>query len=38
MDPFGVPLVNTFILLASGATLTRAHEGLIQGDKLIVVS
>ena len=33
MDPFGVPLLNTVILLFSGFTVTIAHEYIIIGDK-----
>jgi cytochrome c oxidase subunit 3 len=29
-DPWGLPFLNTLILLASGATLTWAHHGLIE--------
>jgi cytochrome c oxidase subunit III len=33
MSPFGVPLLNTFILLTSGLTLTIAHHGLQKGKR-----
>ena len=33
MDPVGLPLHNTQILLCSGTTLTRAHQALINGDR-----
>ncbi|MBE2295480.1 MAG: cytochrome c oxidase subunit 3 [Phycisphaerales bacterium] len=33
MQPWGLPAVNTLILLSSGATLTWAHWGLIQQNR-----
>ncbi|MFC7475375.1 cytochrome c oxidase subunit 3 [Dankookia sp. GCM10030260] len=32
-DPFGLPFLNTMILLLSGCTVTWAHHSLIQGDR-----
>lgn len=33
LDPFSVPLLNTAILLSSGATVTWAHHSIVAGDK-----
>jgi len=32
-DPFGLPFLNTMILLLSGTTITWAHHCLIEGDR-----
>jgi heme/copper-type cytochrome/quinol oxidase subunit 3 len=32
-DPWGVPLLNTLILLLSGATVTWAHHAIVAGQK-----
>jgi cytochrome c oxidase subunit 3 len=33
LNPFEVPLLNTVLLLSSGATLTYSHHSLIAGDR-----
>ena len=33
LDPFAIPLLNTILLLSSGAFITYAHHGLIKGDR-----
>ncbi|MEM1382054.1 MAG: cytochrome c oxidase subunit 3 [Pseudomonadota bacterium] len=32
-DPFGLPFINTLILLLSGCTVTWAHHALIEGER-----
>lgn len=37
-DPWHLPLINTLILLTSGATLTWAHQALLENDRKSLVN
>jgi cytochrome c oxidase subunit 3 len=37
INPFELPLLNTVILLSSGATITYGHHALIKGDRVYMV-
>ena len=37
ISPWGVPLLNTFILLLSGATVTKAHHAIQRNNRMVVV-
>jgi cytochrome c oxidase subunit 3 len=36
-DPWGLPFLNTMILLLSGTTITWAHHGLVEGNRRVMV-
>jgi len=36
LDPFAIPLLNTILLLSSGAFITYAHHAVIKGNRRIL--
>ena len=38
LDPFAIPLLNTFLLLTSGAFITYGHHALIAGNRKVVIN
>src|SRR5882757_9929011 len=38
LDPFAIPLLNTFLLLSSGAFITYGHHALIAGDRKAAIN
>jgi cytochrome c oxidase subunit 3 len=37
LSPWKLPLLNTLLLLTSGATLTWAHHGLLRDDRGVLI-
>lgn len=37
LDPYEIPLLNTLILLTSGATITLAHHGILQNKRKLTI-
>ena len=38
LDPFAIPLLNTFLLLSSGAYITYGHHALIAGNRKAAIN
>jgi heme/copper-type cytochrome/quinol oxidase subunit 3 len=38
LSPWGLPLLNTIILLSSGISITWAHRGLLSGNRLATLN
>jgi cytochrome c oxidase subunit 3 len=38
LDAFAIPLINTVLLLSSGASITYAHHGLLKGDRKVAIN